>query len=143
MLCLDVNVLLNTFNPNAQRHADYATAMNAWASGSEVVLVPDVVMSGFLRLVTSPRIFSPPSTPGAAWAEVDRLLAASPFRLATPGPEHWRYFRTLSDQFGASANDLPDAYIAAYAIENNATLISDDRGFSRFDNLKWRRPLDE
>jgi predicted nucleic acid-binding protein len=39
-------------------------------------------------------------------------------------------------------NDIPDAYIAAYAVENNATLLSADRGFARFDRLRWRHPLD-
>jgi toxin-antitoxin system PIN domain toxin len=142
MLCLDVNVLMNTFNPMAPDNEKYVEKMGEWATRSETVAIPDVVASGFLRLATNPRVFEQPATPAEAWVEVDRLTASAPFQLITPGPRHWIAFRRLAEQFGAIANDVPDAFIAAYAVENNATLISDDRGFSRFDGLRWRRPLD-
>jgi predicted nucleic acid-binding protein len=39
-------------------------------------------------------------------------------------------------------NDVPDAFIAAYAVDNNATFLSDDLGFARFRQLRWQRPLE-
>ena len=142
MLCLDVNVLMDTFNPIAPDNEKYVEKMAEWATRSETVAIPDVVHPDSSGLRRDPRVFEQPATPAEAWVEVDRLLASAPFRLITPGPRHWTAFRRLAEQFGAIANDVPDAFIAAYAVENNATLISDDRGFSRFDGLQWRRPLD-
>ena len=37
---------------------------------------------------------------------------------------------------------IPDALIAAQAIEHGATLVTADRGFARFPRLSWRHPLD-
>jgi predicted nucleic acid-binding protein len=37
-------------------------------------------------------------------------------------------------------NDLNDAWLAALAIEHDATLVSLDRGFERFPSLRWREP---
>jgi uncharacterized protein len=42
----------------------------------------------------------------------------------------------------ARGNDIADAYLAAYALENNATWLSSDRGFARFRRLRWSHPLD-
>jgi len=38
---------------------------------------------------------------------------------------------------------LPDAYLAAIAIESGCEWITTDRDFSRFTGLTWRHPLDE
>jgi predicted nucleic acid-binding protein len=52
-------------------------------------------------------------------------------------------FRQLASDIKARANDIPDAYLAAYAVENNATWLSADRGFARFHRLRWSHPTDQ
>jgi predicted nucleic acid-binding protein len=42
---------------------------------------------------------------------------------------------------GGEGDDIPDAYLAALAIENDCEFISTDSDFSRFPGLKWRRPF--
>lgn len=43
---------------------------------------------------------------------------------------------------GESKADLvPDAHLAAIAIEHGLTLCSTDRDFARFDGLRWIDPL--
>jgi predicted nucleic acid-binding protein len=59
-----------------------------------------------------------------------------------PGARHWTVFRQLASDINARANDIPDAYLAAYAVENNATWLSADRGFARFHRLRWSHPTD-
>ena len=62
-------------------------------------------------------------------------------------PDHDRYrawlddARTSDEALGVS-DLVPDAYLAAMAIERGATWYSADRGFARFSRLDWRRPLD-
>jgi uncharacterized protein len=58
------------------------------------------------------------------------------------GERHWELFRQLAADIGARGNDIADAFLAAYALENNATWLSADRGFRRFRRLRWRHPLD-
>jgi len=58
------------------------------------------------------------------------------------GQRHWTVFRQLATDIDARGNDIADAYLAAYALENNATLLSADRGFARFQRLRWTHPMD-
>ena len=39
-------------------------------------------------------------------------------------------------------NLVPDAYLAALAIESGSEWITTDRDFVRFPGLRWRRPFD-
>ncbi len=103
--------------------------------------VSDLVLSGFVRIVTHPRVFSPP-------APVDRALAfaialrSQPNAVAVaPAARHWEIFERLCLAVGAKGNLVPDAYLAALAIESGSELITTDRDFSRFDGLRWRHPL--
>lgn len=50
-------------------------------------------------------------------------------------------FTSLCREAGASGNRVPDAWLAALAIEQGATLITSDGDFARFSGLSWRHPL--
>ena len=39
-------------------------------------------------------------------------------------------------------NPVPDARLAALAIESGCELVTTDRDYSRFPGLRWRHPLD-
>jgi len=87
------------------------------------------------------RIFREPSMPAEAWAAVDAVMRAPASIALRAGSRHWGLFRQLAADVDARGNDVPDAYLAAYALENNATFLSADRGFARFSRLRWRHPL--
>ena len=141
MICLDVNVLVNAHRLDAPDHRDYADLLVELANGSEPVGLADIVLSGFLRVVTNRRIFKVPTPTDVAIQSVSRLIGSPAGMLLRSGERHWSIFLELADAMSARGNDVPDAYIAAYAIENNATLLSADRGFARFERLRWRHPL--
>jgi uncharacterized protein len=61
--------------------------------------------------------------------------------MIRPGPRHWGLFARLCRENGAAGNLVPDAYLAALAIEAGCELITTDRDFARFDGLRWRHPL--
>lgn len=99
------------------------------------------VLSGVLRIVTHPRVFNPPSPTDAALEFVDSLRSRPNCVEVTPGPRHWEIFTDLCRSTGATGNGVPDAYLAALAIESGSEWITTDGGFSRYEGLRWRHPL--
>jgi predicted nucleic acid-binding protein len=58
------------------------------------------------------------------------------------GPRHWEIFQQLTEVSGIRGGSLTDAYLAAFAIENDATFVTFDRGFAKFPGLKVLNPAD-
>jgi len=102
----------------------------------------DLVLSGFLRIVTHPRIFDPPSLLKDALAFVEEVLDQPHCVRVQPGQRHWEIFVQLCRDSGARGNLVPDAYLAALAIESGSEWITSDRDFGRFPGLRWCHPLD-
>ena len=142
MRCVDVNILVYAHRPDSQRHEDYRAWLDDARKGGEPLGLIDVVLSGFLRIVTHPRIYREPSPLSKALEFVDVLRQGPTFLPISPGERHWAIFSELCARVEATGNDIPDAFLAALAIENGATWISADRGFSRFPGLRWQHPLD-
>ena len=142
MICVDTNILVYAHRADFPEHGDYRRLLERLANDDEPLGVPDLVLSGFVRTITNRRIFREPANADAAWEAVDELLASPAVMRLRAGERHWALFRQLAEDIDARGNDVPDAYLAAYAVENNATWLSADRGFARFDRLRWRHPLD-
>ncbi|HUL99047.1 MAG TPA: type II toxin-antitoxin system VapC family toxin [Mycobacterium sp.] len=141
MRCVDVNVLVYAHRADLPEHVDYRPLLEQLANDDEPLGVPDLVLSGFARVMTNRRLFAEPSTPPHVWEAVEALLAAPATMRLRAGERHWPLFRQLVNDVDARGNDVADAYLAAYALENNATWLSADRGFARFHRLRWRHPL--
>ena len=143
MRCVDTNVLVYAHRADLPEHADYRRLLERLANGDEPLGLPDLVLSGFVRLMTNRRIFTEATSSDEAWEAVDVLLEAPAAMRLRAGERHWAVFRQLATDIDARGNDIPDAYLAAYALENNATWLSADRGFARFTpRLRWSYPLD-
>jgi toxin-antitoxin system PIN domain toxin len=110
--------------------------------GSEPLGLAPVVASGFLRVVTHPRVFKEPTPLSAALDFIDVLRASPATVSVSPGEQHWQIFADLCKILGATGNRIPDAFLAAIAIEQGATWISADRAFAGFPGLRWVHPLD-
>ena len=143
MRCVDTNVLVYAHRFDLVEHNDYREMLEIWANDDEPLGVPDVVLSGFVRIMTDRRVFREPTSPAEAWAAVRALRDAPAVVALRPTERHWDLFRQLATDIDARGNDVPDAYLAAYALENNATFYSADRGFARFRRITWRHPLEE
>jgi hypothetical protein len=142
MLCVDVNVLVYAYRADLRNHEAYRRLIERLANGDEPLGLPDSALTGFVRIMTSRRVFTEPMEPDEAWRAVDELLDAPAAMQLRAGERHWSLFRQLATDIGARGNDLTDAYLAAYALENNATWLSADRGFARFQRLRWVHPLE-
>ena len=141
MIIPDVNVLVYAFRADAPGHAVYRRWLERTVGGDEAYGLSDLVLSGFLRIVTHPRVFAPPS-PTERALEFSEVLRNHPNCVhVAPGPRHWEVFARLCRQTGVRGNLVPDAFLAALAIEHGGEWITTDRDYSRFPGLRWRHPV--
>jgi toxin-antitoxin system PIN domain toxin len=143
MQLVDVNVLVYAFRRDARDHPRYAAWLNQLVNSEQAFGVSDQVLSGFLRIVTHPRIFSPPTPLSAALAFTEAFRSAPAAVPIMPGARHWDLFVRLCRDAGARGNLIADAWFAALAIESGSEFITTDRDYARFRGLKWSHPLEE
>ena len=142
MKIVDLNVLLYAVNEDSVHHR---TALRWWEealNGDEKIGLPWIVLIGFLRLSTSPAVFSRPLDADTALRKVDDWLALDTTRLLTERDEHWEILRSLLADAGTAGNLTTDAHLAALAISHGAVLVSFDTDFSRFKGLRRETPGD-
>jgi toxin-antitoxin system PIN domain toxin len=143
MLLLDVNVCLYAYRPT---ESETAARVGAWLAprlvGHERIAVSETILASVLRIATHPRVFRRPSTPADALGFAQSLASAPAAHLVRPGPDHWTLVRELVRENRLRGNDIPDAVLAAHALELGATLVTLDRGFGRFSPLRTLSPLD-
>ena len=140
MRLLDVNVVLAAHRDD---HPNFEIA-RGWLDGLLAERAPyaviDLVAGSFLRIATNRRIFSIPTPVEAAFAYLAALRGQPGHTLLGPGPRHLTLLRGLCEELDVSGDLIPDAQLAAIAIEHACELISFDRDFARFPDLRWTRP---
>lgn len=142
MIVPDVNVLVYAHHQDSVDHDAYRSWWEDVVNGPSAYGVSDLVLSGFVRVVTHPKVFDVPMRADAALAAADAARARANARRVGPGDRHWSIFADLVRSTGAKGNAVPDAYLAALAIESGNEFVTCDRGFSRYPGLRWRHPLD-
>lgn len=143
MILCDVNVLVYAHRADAPDHAAYHSWLESVMNQSAAYAVSDIVLSGFLRVVTHPRVFAPPSSVKDALTFAGQIRQQPNAVVVMPGNRHWTIFTDLCKTADARGNLIPDAFLAALAIESGSEWITTDRDFSRFPGLNWRHPLEE
>jgi uncharacterized protein len=142
MVCPDVGVLVYAHRAELPDHLRFKTWIDEIVSRPQPYALSDLVLSAFVRIVTSPRVF-PTGTPlDQAIAIADSLRDRENCVNVAPGPRHWRIFEELCLKTGARGSLVRDAYLAALAIESGCEWITTDRDYARFPGLRWRHPFD-
>ncbi len=141
MVLLDVNVLVYAHRQDSPNHKDYWRWLEDLANSDSSFGMADLVLCGFLRVVTHPRIFRDPSPLETALAFATGIRTRPNCLRINPGDRHWEIFARLCQVTEARGNLVPDAYFAALAIEAGAEWVTTDRDYSRFPGLHWRHPL--
>jgi len=137
----DVNVLVNAYREDAAHHEPCRALIEEAVSGPAAYGTTSIVLSGFLRVVTHRRVFKTPTSLVDAVEFVDILRTTPQAVPITPGPRHWDIFTELCLEARATGNLIPDAYLAAIAIESGCEFVTTDRDFARFTGLSWIDPL--
>lgn len=141
MILVDVNLLLYAANHAAPEHARARAWLDERLGGRDPVGLPWAALIGFVRLAANPLVLRHATTPAAAWRQVEEWLACEPVWIPQPGEHHPRILAAFLNQPWMTGRLVPDAHLAALAIEHGLTLQSCDGDFARFRGLQWRNPL--
>ncbi len=141
MILLDVNVLVYAHRTDAPGHARYRDWLESVINSDIAYGLSDLVLSGFLRIVTHPRVFKEPTQLETALSVVMEVRDRPNCVVVGPGERHWDIFTRLCRQSEARGNIVADAYLAALAMESGSEWITTDRDYARFPGLRWRHPL--
>lgn len=137
----DVNLLVHAMDASSDHHAKAWDWWSATLVGAEHVGFTWPVLMGYVRLTTHPRIMIAPQRVESALDDVNAWLELPAVRILLPGPEHVHIMRRLASAAGAYGNLVPDAHLAAMALENGGTVYSQDADFARFPEVRWVNPL--
>lgn len=143
MILLDANLLVYAHVTSLTQHHAARNWLDSRLNGPTPVGLPWPTLLSFVRLVSNPRIFEHPQPISKAWKQVDDWLTCPVAWIPQPTERHREILGSfLTDTLGRS-NLVPDAHLAALAIEHGLTLCSTDRDFARFPNLRWEDPLQQ
>ena len=141
MILVDANLLLYAANHSAPEHARARTWLDDRLNGVARVGLPWPSLLAFVRLASNPVVVRQAVTPAAAWGQVADWLACESAWMPEPGPRHAEILGGLLQQTWMTSRLVPDAHLAALAIEHGLTLCSTDGDFARFPGLAWENPL--
>jgi toxin-antitoxin system PIN domain toxin len=140
VILADVNVLVYAHRQDLPQHERISAWLGEEVESGRSFALCDASLTGFLRIVTNGRVFTSPTPLDVALQSIEELRGQPGAVHVSPGGRHWGLFAELCSNVGARANDIPDAYLAALAIESGSELVTADRGFGRFPGLRWSTP---
>ncbi|MEZ5276785.1 MAG: type II toxin-antitoxin system VapC family toxin [Opitutaceae bacterium] len=143
MIVPDVNLLVYAHNSEVPFHDRARRWWEDRLNQPAPVGLSWVTISGFIRLMTHPRVLVSPMTVDAAVDQVDSWLAQPCVVLLEPGRRFPQVFLDGLRKLGTAGNLTTDAYLAALAIEHQADLCSCDGDFARFAGLRWSNPIEK
>jgi toxin-antitoxin system PIN domain toxin len=141
-MLVDINLLIYATATQSPHHSAARIWFEDAVNGSAMLGLPWASLLGYLRVVTNPRIFRPAVAVSDAWATVSDWLAHDSVWTPSPTDQHEAILGELLKLPGMHGNLIPDAHLAALAIEHGLTLCSTDGDFARFPDLRWVNPLD-
>lgn len=142
MILPDVNVLIYAHRAESSDHERYRGWLESCLDSERAFGLAELVLSGFLRIVSHPRIFQDPTPIETALRFANDLRERPNCVRLEPGERHWGIFTRLVRESGAKGSLIPDAYFAALAIESGCEWVTTDRDYARFKGLRWRHPLE-
>ena len=141
MIIPDVNLLLYAIIDAFPQHETARSWWEETMNSNELIGLTDPAIFGFLRISTNPRLLKPPLPIGEAAGVVEGWLAEPNVRWAVPGPRHHALALEFVRSIGTAGNLTTGVQLAAIAVENDATICSNDSDFARFDSVRWINPL--
>lgn len=141
MIIPDVNILVYAYDSTSRWHERAREWWQQSLVGSESVGIPAVVIMAFIRLVTHTSLCGNPMALSRARAIVSSWVAVDGVRVLAPTWETLSLMMELLEETGVGGSLSTDALIAAHALEQRASVLSNDVDFKRFPGVKLHNPL--
>lgn len=141
MILVDANLLLYATNRAAPEHERARAWLDERLNGSAAVGLPWPSLLAFVRLASNPAIFRRPVAPAEAWRQVESWLDCEPAWIPQAGETHPLLVGRFLAMDWMTSRLVPDAHLAALALEHGLVLQSTDGDFARFPGLRWENPL--
>jgi len=140
-MLVDANLLLYAVDARSPHHEVAAAWLEDVLNGDRRVGLPWQTLGAFVRIITHPRISTNPLTAERAWGYVRDWLAAGPTWIPPATERTAAVLIELGSSMRITANLVPDAQLAALAIEHGLVVVSADSDFARFPDVRWENPL--
>ena len=141
MILVDANLLVYACARMLPQHDRARAWLDARLNGPEQVGLPWASLLAFVRVVSNPRIFEPAETIAGAWGRVEEWLDRDPVWIPAPTERHQSVLGAFLRHVVDRPKLVPDAHLAALAIEHGLTVCSTDGDFARFPGVRWENPL--
>jgi toxin-antitoxin system PIN domain toxin len=142
MTGIDTNFLVHARRAEMPHHRAAKALLQELAEGEEPWALPWPCVYEFLRVVTHPRVFKPPTDLAVALADLESLLSSPSLILLGEGPDHRGRFFGVLKASEARGNLVHDAHIATLLIEHGVTEFwTLDRDFRRFAGVRPKNPF--
>jgi toxin-antitoxin system PIN domain toxin len=141
VILVDANLLVYAHVSSFREHEGAREWLDAKLAGPAPVGMPWESLLAFTRLVSNPRVFARPLTVAEAWKQATSWLSCPATWIPQPAERHGDVLGQLLRTPGLRASHVPDAHLAALAIEHGLVLCSTDGDFARFQGLRWEDPL--
>ncbi len=141
MRLVDANLLVYAHVSSFPQHATARKWLDGRLNAPEPLGLPWPSLLAFARLVSNPRIFARPLSVDTAWRQACSWLASPSVWVPQPTERHRAILDGFLSSSGLRANQVPDAHLAALAVEHGLLLCTADAGFARFPGVRIENPL--
>jgi len=134
VIAVDTNVLVYAHRAEMPLHAAATARLRVLVEGSMPWALPVFCIGEFVRVVTHPRVFHPPSDLETALEFLAHVLGSPSARLLLPGPTYPTVFAEACRAGAVQGNLASDAQVVALCREHGvAEILTEDRDFARFE----------
>jgi hypothetical protein len=142
LIAVDTNILVYAHRRDSEWHELASACVGDLAEGAASWALPWPCLHEFLAIVTHERIYSPPTTTAKALEQVSAWLESPSVVLLSEAAGYWDVLARLLGKAKITGPRVHDGRIAALCVHHGVReLLSADRDFSRFGDLKTRNPL--
>jgi toxin-antitoxin system PIN domain toxin len=141
MIVPDVNLLLYAYDSDSPFHKRAVEWWQDCLSGAEPIGLATVVLFGFVRIGTNPRVFQNPMSVATAAGHIRSWMLQPVTQVLDSSADHADRALRLLETLGTAGNLVTDAQIAALALDHGAVVHTADADFIRFHGLRWLNPI--
>ena len=141
MRLVDANILVYAFTTSFPQHERARAWLDERLSDAVPLGLPWSSLLAFVRLTSNHRLFERPVSVAMAWRQVDAWLSCEASWAPNPTPRHREVIGGLLAAPGLRAEHVPDAHLAALALEHGLAVASADADFSRFPGVRLENPF--